>query len=145
MLDTRFSGIARGVGTARILGRIHSAQIKVGDDLFLPCAFTVMEVSEDYSAGLECLPSRFAGTDSNLLYSHQGKGVELLFGLDMLKRYQACIDLAKNALVIQGREIRFLSEHELPRNALEEELEVDEWVDFAHSYLQNPTLRRQSE
>ena len=46
----------------------------------------------------------------------------------MLKRYQACIDLQKNALVIQGREIRFLSEHELPKNALEEELEVDEWV-----------------
>lgn len=56
----------------------------------------------------------------------QGRGVELLFGLDMLKRYQACIDLSKNALVIQGREIRFLSEHELPRNGLEEELEVDE-------------------
>lgn len=124
LLDTRFSGIARGVGTARILGRIHSAQIKVGDDLFLPCAFTVMEVRA-YRAALSPL--------ARLLkifcpYRLQGKGVELLFGLDMLKRYQACIDLAKNSLIIQGREVRFLSEHELPRNALEEELEVDEYV-----------------
>jgi DNA damage-inducible protein 1 len=56
----------------------------------------------------------------------QGKGVDLLFGLDMLKRYTACIDLAKNALVIQGREVRFLSEHELPHE--EEEVEVDACV-----------------
>lgn len=41
----------------------------------------------------------------------------MLFGLDMLKRYQANIDLMKNALVINGREIPFLAEHELPKNA----------------------------
>jgi len=32
----------------------------------------------------------------------------------MLKRHQACIDLRKDALVINGKEIRFLAEHELP-------------------------------
>ncbi|KAI8053068.1 hypothetical protein BDF22DRAFT_501601 [Syncephalis plumigaleata] len=32
----------------------------------------------------------------------------------MLKRHQACIDLSKNALVIAGREIPFLAEHEVP-------------------------------
>lgn len=35
----------------------------------------------------------------------------------MLKSYQASIDLEKNVLRIQGREIRFLSEHELPAKA----------------------------
>lgn len=42
----------------------------------------------------------------------------MLFGLDMLKRYQANIDLQKNALVINEKVIPFLPEHELPKNHL---------------------------
>jgi hypothetical protein len=48
----------------------------------------------------------------------------------MLKRHQACIDLEKNVLRIQGREVPFLAEHELPNKARQME-ELAEEVDQA--------------
>lgn len=97
LIDDRFAGIARGVGTARILGRIHKATLKIGspdtgyDEV--PCSFTVME----------------------------GKGVDMLLGLDMLKRYQADISLRQSSLVFpNGVKIPFLPEHEIPKGEFEE-------------------------
>ncbi|CAG8451610.1 13189_t:CDS:2 [Acaulospora colombiana] len=53
------SGAQTTIRTAKILGKIHSVPIRMGND-FLPCWFTIIE----------------------------GRGVELLFGLDMLKGFQ---------------------------------------------------------
>jgi DNA damage-inducible protein 1 len=86
LIDENFSGIARGVGTAKILGKIHHAKMQVGD-AELDCAFTVME----------------------------GKSVDLLFGLDMLKRHQASIDLRANKLLFLHTEVEFLPESQIPK------------------------------
>jgi DNA damage-inducible protein 1 len=48
----------------------------------------------------------------------------------MLKRHQACIDLEKNVLRIQGIEVPFLAEHELPNKARQME-ELAEELDQA--------------
>lgn len=48
----------------------------------------------------------------------------MLFGLDMLKAHQACIDLERNVLRIRGREVSFLPEHELPKNALGQDAQL---------------------
>lgn len=87
LIDERFESIARGVGTAKILGRIHKAPVKIGYDE-LTCSFTVLE----------------------------GKDVDMLFGLDMLKRYQASINLSTNQLEFPGgMSVPFLPENEIPR------------------------------
>lgn len=73
LIDTRFKGTALGVGKAPIIGRVHLAPLKIGAR-FCPASFIVLDDSK----------------------------MELMLGLDMLKRYQMCIDLKKNALVVEG-------------------------------------------
>uniref|UniRef100_A0A1A8G7V7 DNA-damage inducible protein 2 n=1 Tax=Nothobranchius korthausae TaxID=1143690 RepID=A0A1A8G7V7_9TELE len=90
LVDRRWAGIAKGVGTQKIIGRVHLAQVQIEGD-FLPCSFSILE----------------------------DQPMDMLLGLDMLKRHQCSIDLKKSVLVISttGTETRFLSESELPECA----------------------------
>jgi Aspartyl protease len=76
MLDTRFRGVAVGVGTGTILGRIHIVQLQLGDYYF-PCSITIMD---DPPPGSEA------------------KDMPFLLGLDMLKRHTCSIDLEHQKL-----------------------------------------------
>merc|ERR1719187_1805009 len=87
LVDQRWAGIAKGVGTQKIIGRVHMAQIQIEKD-FLTSSFSILE----------------------------DQPMDMLLGLDMLKKHQCTIDLKKNVLVIgtTGTETPFLSETDLP-------------------------------
>lgn len=84
LMDRQFSGIARGVGSAKILGRIHLTTMVIGQSHF-PITITVLDQD----------------------------GMDFLLGLDMLKRHQCQIDLKDNVLRIGPEAARFLGEGEL--------------------------------
>lgn len=90
LIDDRWSGIAQGVGTQKILGRIHLCQVQIEND-FLPSSFNVLE----------------------------NQPMDMLLGLDMLKRHQCVIDCKDNILKIgtTGTTTKFLNEAELPAHA----------------------------
>jgi DNA damage-inducible protein 1 len=75
-IDTRYKGIAVGVGTGVILGKIHMVQLQIGT-MFFPCSVTVMDDPPPGS---------------------QAKEMPFLFGLDMMKRHMCLIDLQRGCL-----------------------------------------------
>ena len=91
LIDRRFQGTAKGVGTQKIIGKVHQAPITIAD-VSMPCAITVLEKEQD---------------------------MDFIFGLDMLKRHQCCVDLEKNELRVGsiGKAVPFLGEHALPASA----------------------------
>lgn len=94
LVDERFAGVAVGVGTGKILGRIHLVSLQIGSSFF-PCTVTVMD-----DAGLG------------------DKNMDFLLGLDMQKRFNCNIDLEHHCVRFklgheQYMEAPFLHEKDL--------------------------------
>ena len=127
LVDRRFAGMAIGIGTQKIIGKVHLGTIQIGED-FLTSSFKVLaDQSEDMLLGLDmlrrhqvrahlCIVKRFVDTESqSVLYLGVSVEIRMSFlGLaDQCSSVnarqchvwskgsillQCCIDLKKNVL-----------------------------------------------
>ncbi|XP_019868049.1 protein DDI1 homolog 2 isoform X4 [Aethina tumida] len=114
LVDTRWAGIAKGVGVQKIIGRIHMVQIQI-ENIYLTTSFSVLEEQP----------------------------MDMLLGLDMLKRHQCCIDLHNNVLRIgtTGTETAFLSERDLPECARLSSMSEEELIDRSRKDVEEKDLQ----
>lgn len=115
LVDTRWAGIAKGVGVQKIIGRIHMVQIQI-ENVYLTTSFSVLEEQP----------------------------MDMLLGLDMLKRHQCSIDLKANVLRIgtTGTETPFLPENELPDCARLSSLSEEEVIAKSRREIEDRDLQR---
>lgn len=72
LVDRRFAGVAFGVGTQKIIGRVHLGQIQIGND-FLTSSFQVLEeTAEDMLLGLDMLRRHLVSVDRQLALIFEG-------------------------------------------------------------------------
>ena len=72
LIDYRYKGEARGVGTQTILGKIWLQDIDIDNGQSIPCSFTILKDMH----------------------------IDMIFGLDMLSSHRANINLAKRVIEI---------------------------------------------
>ena len=109
LCDERFQGVAEGVGTSKILGVVHAAQLKI-EDKFIMCKITVVE----------------------------SVSVDFIFGLDNMRSHRCHVNLEKNKLVFPdaGLEAKFLSDGEI-KKFKEEQANVKEKEDIEKAKIES--------
>merc|ERR1712018_93325 len=87
LIDERFAGLAVGVGSQEIKGKVHYTQVQI-ENQFFTNAFSVLANSD----------------------------VDIIIGLDFMKRHQCNINLLTNTLMFPALNCstRFLNEAEIP-------------------------------
>ena len=87
LIDTRMAGVAKGVGTTKILGCIFGCNIKINDNMFVP-------------VNLKILDNDF---DNHLV----------LLGLDFLYSHGCVFDFKNRSLKINEQSVQFMNEVEV--------------------------------
>ncbi|VBB25883.1 unnamed protein product [Acanthocheilonema viteae] len=92
LVDKRFQATVHGVGGAQqLLGKIHACQVQI-EEQFFPCNFDVLA----------------------------NRDIDVLLGLDILKRHRCVIDLQNNCLRFgESAVTHFLPDSEVPQRNLE--------------------------
>ena len=80
LIDTRYNGVAKGVGEQKILGKIWLVDIDFGD-LHLPCSFIILETLD----------------------------IDVIFGLNMLISHGCIIDCKNKCITTSNMTIPFIS------------------------------------
>jgi hypothetical protein len=106
-VDRRMKGIAVGVGTGIILGRIHMVQIQINQSYYFPCSITVMDdppttVTSSSNTKL-LLHDHDDHDDDNDMQEEEEeaavpKEMPFLLGLDMMKRHLCCLDMREGCI-----------------------------------------------
>lgn len=86
MVDTRYKGLAVGVSTSKIIGKIHLANMKIGNT-YIPFSVVILDSIQ----------------------------IDFILGLDLLRRHQCIINLVNNTLQICGENVQFLAERDIPK------------------------------
>lgn len=93
LMDVKFAGVAKGVGTSKILGRIHMAQLQLGSEFF-PISINVLDSISSWG---------------------------LLIGLDFIRRHRCTLDFLEHSFNINSQKIKFLNDADVIKNIGEEE------------------------
>jgi len=106
MIDTRFHGTAVGVGTSKIIGVIHAAQLKI-NNRFLVCKITVIENSS----------------------------IDCIFGLDNMRSHRCTLELKTNQIIFPDADIKvsFLSDGEIEKLKIDIQKQNSELEDYAEN------------
>lgn len=115
LVDKRFGGIAKGIGSAPIVGRIHSCPLQPSPNLYLASSLTIIERLHAQSSSLDATNTLQGGIlyQQQLIKGEEEELFDMILGLDLMRRFAMRIELGvgegiQQGVLIQGQLIPFL-------------------------------------